>query len=106
MNIYFVWLHIYSSISIKFPLCTVLGTRNSDAEYIISLTLLQGAKIQESRFYFQVRVDCYDVRVLSSFLFCHNFRLELEVEPIFASMALYDGRVKKKVCLLLCFLKC
>lgn len=30
-----------------------------------------------------------------------NFRLELEVEPIFASMALYDGRVKKKVQLLL-----
>lgn len=30
------------------------------------------------------------------FLFL-NCRLELEVEPIFASMALYDGKVKKKV---------
>lgn len=29
------------------------------------------------------------------------FRLDLEVEPIFASMALYDGRVKKKVWFLL-----
>ena len=28
-------------------------------------------------------------------------RLDLEVEPLFASMALYDGRVKKKVHLLL-----
>jgi hypothetical protein len=26
-----------------------------------------------------------------------KFRLELDIEPIFASMALYDGRVKKKV---------
>ena len=26
-----------------------------------------------------------------------NCRLELEVEPVFASMALYDGKVKKKV---------
>ena len=35
---------------------------------------------------------------LKLFLF---FRLDLEVEPIFASMALYDGRVKKKVWFLL-----
>jgi hypothetical protein len=29
--------------------------------------------------------------------FTLNFRLELDIEPFFASMALYDGRVKKKV---------
>ena len=36
--------------------------------------------------------------IFETFLF---FRLDLEVEPIFASMALYDGRVKKKVWFLL-----
>ena len=38
---------------------------------------------------------------LTDMFLSFNFRLELEVEPIFASMALYDGRVKKKVHLML-----
>jgi hypothetical protein len=27
-----------------------------------------------------------------------SFRLDLEIEPIFASMALYDAKERKKVC--------
>ena len=45
--------------------------------------------------------NCKKIVQLVMFQTCYClpccYRLDLEVEPIFASMALYDGRVKKKV---------
>ena len=65
----------------------------------------QVSSTQVSYFVWKQWDVCFVVKYLAThyyFLLFPNLRLELEVEPIFATMALYDGRLKKKVSVLQC----
>jgi hypothetical protein len=44
-----------------------------------------------------IRVCKTDYVIMRAFLMYLNSRLELEIEPIYASMALYDAKEKKKI---------